>query len=176
MPLTQKQMIEELWAKSQIERVMTDLGRALDQQDWALYRQCLADTIDVDFERTLGFKEIRIDADTWVELVRNLIGHVRTHHSFSNYAIDLDGDQARANIQLVARHWRSTDYGASEFNQYGWYENRFVREEGKWKLRRLLHTHRWTSGNGALFGNPTEETAALLGRVFCETNLIPCDE
>lgn len=170
--VSQSEMIETLWAKSQIERLMTDLGRAIDRGDWALYRRCFADEIDINFERTLGFPEIRCDADTWVGLAEHLLTPVRRHHQFSNYAIDLDGDRAEAIIYLVARHWRASDNGSSEFVQNGWYENRFVRVDGEWKLSRLFHTHQWTSGNGALFGVPTEEAAALLKQVFCEANRI----
>lgn len=166
------EMIETLWAKSLIERRMTDLGRALDFRNWSLYRSCFTDTVCINFQRTLGFPEIRVDADTWTRLAELLLANVRTHHQFSNYATDLNGDQAEAIIYLVARHWRSTDDGSSEYTQNGWYENRFTRIGGDWKINRLLHTHRWTSGNGGLFGMPSGEAGALLGQVFCEANRI----
>ena len=168
----QSEMVEELWAKSKIERLMTDLGRALDRGDWRLYRRCFADRVNINFERTLAFPEISVDADLWVSLAEHLLTPVRTHHQFSNYAIDLRCDTAEAIIYLVARHWKASDNGSSEFVQNGWYENGFVRLGGEWKVSRLLHTHQWTSGNGALFGTPTAEAAALMQRVFCEENRV----
>ncbi len=165
-------MLQELWDKSQIERLMTNLGRAIDVGDWALYRRCLADQIDVNFERSTGFPEIRVDADTWIRLVELLLSPVRRHHQFSNYAIDLSGDKADAVVYLVARHWRSTDGGASEFIQNGWYENKFARIDGDWKITRLLHTHQWLSGNSGLFGTPSPQAAQLMNRVFAEENRV----
>ena len=166
------QMVQALWAKAEIERLMTDLGRALDRCDWELYRCCLTDPIDVNFERSLGFPEIRVGRDLWVRLAEALLAPVKTHHQFSNYAIDLNEGKANAVVYLVARHWRATENGSSEYNQNGWYENRFVQIEGKWKLSRLLHTHQWTTGNAGLFGTPSPEAEKLLKEVFCDENRI----
>jgi hypothetical protein len=174
--LSLEDKVEALWSRAGIEKVMTDLGRSLDQQDWPLYRSCFGDTVDINFERTLGFKEVRVDADTWTRLAEQLLTSVRTHHTFSNYAIELDGDRASATIYLVARHWAATDNGSSEFIQNGWYKNRFVHVGGEWKVSRLLHTHQWTSGNGALFGAPSPAGAALMQQVFCEANIVPESE
>ena len=136
-------------------------------------RSCLTDPVDINFERTLGLPEVRVSADKWVRLAELLLTPFRLHHQFSNYAIDVDGDHATGIIYLVAKHWQSTDNGFSEFIQNGWYDNRFVRVDGRWKVSRILHTHQWNSGNGALIAHPPTEAQALLREVFSEANRVP---
>ena len=51
---SREQMIETLWTRAEIERVMLNFGRALDVGDWKLYRSCFADRFKVNFERLIG--------------------------------------------------------------------------------------------------------------------------
>jgi hypothetical protein len=165
-------MIEFLWGKYQIEKVMIDLARAIDRGEWALYRRCLADEINVNFQRTTGFPEIRVNADLWTRCAELLLAPVRRHHMFSNFSVSINGDMAEATVYLVARHWKATDNGSSEFIQNGWYENRFARINGEWKITRLLHTHQWVSGNGALLNNSDPEAMKVMQQVFSKENCV----
>ena len=164
--------VDILWARAEIERVMLDFGRALDLGDWPLYRRCFADALDVDFERLTGHPEVRVDADLWTRFAELILRPVRRHHQYSNFSATIDGDQAHATIYMVARHWRATEFGASEYVQNGWYENRFTRISGVWKITRLRHTFQWISGNGALFDFSEPELARVMTRVFTAENLV----
>jgi hypothetical protein len=166
------QMVEALWARAEVERVMLDFGRALDTGDWPLYRSCFADRFRVNFERLTGQPEVHVDADLWTRFAKVILSPVRRHHQYSNFKATIDGDRAEAIIYMVARHWKPTEGGSCEYTQNGWYENSFARIDGQWKITRLLHTYQWISGNGALFDFTDPELIQIMGEVFAEKNRV----
>jgi SnoaL-like domain len=172
MSISQAQMIETLWARSQIEAVMLRFGRALDLGDWKAYRSCFADRFRVNFERMTGQPEVWVDADLWTRFAELILTPVRRHHQYSNLTVSLDGDKATAVIYMVSRHWKSTDTGTSENAQIGWYENTFAQIHGEWKITRLLHTYQWISGNGALFDYSDPQLVAATAKVFAPENRV----
>ncbi len=165
-------MIETLWTRAQIERVMLNFGRALDVGDWKLYRSCFTDRFRVNFERLTGQPEVYVDADLWTRFAEVILSPVRRHHQYSNFAATIEGDKATAIIYMVARHWKSTDSGAAEYTQNGWYENSFECIGGQWKITRLLHTYQWVSGNGGLFDFSDPELVKVMGQVFDPKNRV----
>jgi hypothetical protein len=169
---SQAEMIEILWTRSEIERVMLNFGRALDIGDWKLYRSCFTDRFQVNFERLTGQPEVYVDADLWSRFAEVILSPVRRHHQYSNFSASIDGDRATAVIYMVARHWKSTDSGAAEYTQNGWYENSFARIDGQWKITRLLHTYQWVSGNGGLFDFSDPELVKIMGQVFAAENRV----
>jgi hypothetical protein len=166
------QMIETLWTRAEVERVMLNFGRALDLGDWKLYRSCFADRFRVNFERLTGQPEVYVDADLWTRFAELILSPVRRHHQYSNFSATIDGDRASAVIYMVARHWKPTDSGAAEYTQNGWYENSFARIDGQWKITRLLHTYQWVSGNGGLFDFSDPELVKVMGQVFAAENRV----
>ena len=167
-----EQMLEALWAKSQIEQVMLNFGRALDLGDWRLYRSCFTDQIRVDFQRLTGHPEVTVDANLWTRFAEIILTPVRRHHQYSNLSVTLDGDRAQAIIYMVASHWKASDTGAAEYVQNGWYDNSFQRIDGDWKITRLVHTYQWISGNGGLFDFSDPELVAVMQRVFAKEHRV----
>jgi hypothetical protein len=165
-------MIETLWARAEIERVMLNFGRGLDLGEWKLYRSCFADRFKVNFERLTGCPEVYVDADLWTHFARVILSPVRRHHQYSNFSAIIDGDKADAVIYMVARHWKPTDAGSAEYTQNGWYENSFERIGGEWKITRLLHTYQWVSGNGGLFDFSDPELVKTMSQVFAPKNRV----
>ena len=169
---SREQMIETLWTRAEIERVMLNFGRALDVGDWKLYRSCFADRFKVNFERLTGQPEVYVDANLWTRFAELILSPVRRNHQYSNFCATFDGDHASAVIYMVARHWKATDAGAAEYTQNGWYENSFARIDGQWKITRLLHTYQWVSGNGGLFDFSDPELARVMGQIFAAENRV----
>ena len=166
--MTDADKLALLWDERVITRTMLAFGRALDTGDWQLYRSTFTDTILVDFKRLTGSDEVRVSADDWTEFAENILTPVRRHHVYSNFAIDVDGDRAFAIVYMTARHWKATDLGVSEYNQYGWYDVHFVRQDGRWLIARIKHDFQWVSGNNALFDMTEPKLTAAMGRVFCD--------
>ena len=166
------QMIETLWARSQVEAVMLRFGRALDVGDWPAYRSCFADRFRVNFERLTGQPEVYVDADLWTRFAEVILSPVRRHHQYSNLTVSVEGDRAEAVIYMVARHWKATDSGSSEYTQIGSYENTYGYSEGQWKITRLLHTYQWVSGNGGLFDFGDPQLVKIMAQVFAPENRV----
>jgi hypothetical protein len=170
--LTLEQKIEALWTRSEIEKVMLNFGRALDLGDWPLYRSCLADRLQVDFERLTGNPEVYVDADLWTRFAEVILSPGRRHHQYSNFSVTVHGDTAEALIYMVCRHWKPTDTGAPEYVQNGWYENSFARLNGQWKMTRLVHKFQWITGNGGLFDFSDPQLIKIMGQVFAPENRV----
>ena len=153
-----------------ITKTMLNFGRALDVGNWPLYRSTFTDTILVDFKRLTGSDEIQVSADDWTTFAELILTPVRRHHVYSNFHIDVEGDRAFAVVYMTARHWKATDLGVSEYNQYGWYDVHFVREGGTWLIARIKHDFQWVSGNNALFDMSEPGLAASMAKVFSDAN------
>lgn len=154
-----------------VKKVMLRFGRSLDLGDWSGYRSCFTDQLRVDFERLTGFPEVLVDADEWTRFAELILSPVRRHHVYTNFHIDVAGDVARGVWYMTARHWKATDLGASNYNQYGWYNADFVRLNGEWKMSYVKHDFQWVEGNNALFDMAEPALAASVSLVFSPDNI-----
>lgn len=154
-----------------ITGVILRFGRSLDLGDWPGYRSCFTDSMLIDFERLTGVPKVRVDADDWTRFAELILSPVRRHHVYSNFDIKPDGDRASAVWYMTARHWKSTDLGSSIYNQYGWYDADFVRQNGEWKMSYVKHDFQWVDGNNALFDMAEPELAASMAKVFSAENI-----
>ncbi len=167
MPLTAEMKVELLWDKHAIAELMLQFGRALDRKDWASYRSCLADRLEVDFQKLTGFAPVETDSGLWTEFAEVALAPWLTHHQYSNTSISVRGDHAQATVYMVARHSFTSD--SRRWNtQYGWYENQFERCEGGlgWRITRLGHHFQWLSGEPDLLDATNEKLTTLVTRIF----------
>ncbi len=165
-------IIKQLWDERMVKSVILKFGRALDTGIWSNYRACFLDEINIDFQRLTGSPEIRISADLWTRFADMFLSRVRRHHLYSNFDITVDGDCARATVYMIARHWKSTDRGASYNNQYGWYDFSLERRSQGWFISRVKHDFQWVDGNEALLAVHEPELMEMMGRIFCEDNFV----
>lgn len=155
-----------LWDERAITNTMLRFGRSLDLGDWEACRSCLSDQLEVDFERLTGFPPVHAPAEALTDFGECILSPMRRHHVYSNFSIRLDGDSATAIVYMTARHWKATDLGASDYNQYGWYEVGFARTGEDWHITRLKHDFQWVDGNNALFEMNDPKVVAAIGRLF----------
>jgi hypothetical protein len=154
-----------------IIKVMLRFGRSLDRGDWAGYRSCFTDQINVDFERLTGVPEIRVSADDWTRFAELILSPVRRHHVYSNFDADIEGDRAFLLTYMTARHWKSTDLGASVYNQFGWYNAWFERRGEEWKIAFIKHDFQWVDGNNSLLDTNAPELRSQMEKVFSPANI-----
>jgi hypothetical protein len=154
-----------------VQKVMLRFGRSLDTGDWAAYRSCFTDLVNIDFKRLTGQDEVRVSADLWTRFAEQILSPVRRHHVYTNWDISVNGDKAYALVYMTARHWKASDLGGPEYNQYGWYDAWFVRSGGHWLINRIKHDFQWTSGNNAMFDTSEPELAKTMGQVFTQANM-----
>jgi SnoaL-like domain len=168
--MTNEEKLLELWEDKQVARVMLRFGRALDTGDWAAYRSCFTDQVNIDFKRLTGQDEVRVSADLWTRFAEQILSPVRRHHTYTNWDIRVDGDRAYALVYMTARHWKATDLGGSENTQYGWYDVWFERAGDGWLINRVKHDFQWVAGNDALLVTQDPELGATMQEVFTAEN------
>ncbi len=169
--MTDAEKIALMWEERAIIKVMLKFGRSLDIGDWPGYRSCFTDTILVDFKRLTGFDTVKVSADEWTRFAELILSPVRRQHVYSNFDIRIDGDRAFAITYMTARHWKSTDLGSSNYNQFGWYDTWFVRQDDVWKISHIKHDFQWVDGNNAMFDMSEPELARIAQSVFSEANI-----
>ena len=169
--MTNEEKLLELWEDKQVAKVMLRFGRALDTGDWAAYRSCFTDQVNIDFKRLTGQDEVRVSADLWMQFAEQILSPVRRHHVYTNWDISVDGDHAYALVYMTARHWKASDMGASEYNQYGWYDVWLERSSDRWLINRIKHDFQWVSGNNGMFDMSEPDLANTMGQVFTEDNM-----
>jgi SnoaL-like domain len=133
-----------------VDRYLISLDTAeLPDRDLAWYRRIFTEDVRLCFpigERTglAGLPEFQRAARlTWQV----------THHVSANHVIDLDGDSARARIQLVGTHveYDTSTSGidnAHRMDMGGYYELTAVRTETGWRIDYLNFVVTWLSGGG----------------------------
>lgn len=169
--MTNEEKLLELWEDKQVSKVMLRFGRSLDTGDWAAYRSCFTDLVNIDFKRLTGMPEVRVDADLWTLFAEQILSPVRRHHVYTNWDVSVDGDRAYALVYMTARHWKGTDLGASDYTQYGWYDVWLERAGDAWLINRIKHDFQWVEGNNALLDTSEPELSRTMARVFCQENI-----
>jgi len=133
----------------------------IDTRDWALLRSAMADELELDFTSWRGGRSLdlfpsvkRIKADDWIEGVRrSMSGFSATHHLLG---LPLrtpggDADHVRVRTHVQATHFLPNEFGDSTFVAGGYYDNRFVRDGGAWRIDQLKLVVLWSTGNRFVF-------------------------
>jgi hypothetical protein len=169
--MTNEEKLTALWDERQVMKVMLRFGRALDTGNWASYRSCFTDPVNIDFERLTGQPEVRIGADLWTKFAEQILSPVRRHHTYSNWHVTVEGDRAYALVYMTARHWKPNERGSAHNTQYGWYDVWFERMSGdEWLINRIKHDFQWVDGNDALLDVHDPELGKTMQEIFQEKN------
>ena len=125
--------------RAAIERVLFDYCSGIDRCDEELLRSVYHPGAYDDhgvFKGDAGdFVTFALDSLRTMDLA--------TQHLVSNIRIDLDGDTARVESYLVARHVRDTDGGRQLLTFGGRYLDGFDRRGGVWKIAHRLVVVDW---------------------------------
>ncbi|HVQ93818.1 MAG TPA: nuclear transport factor 2 family protein [Mycobacteriales bacterium] len=160
--LSTDEMVRELYDRQQITDVMLRFGRGLDLHDWDMYAATLADPFEVNFFDLTGRQPAVTTPDVWAKFASACLEPLAVYHQYSNFHINLHGDEADGVFYFTARHRLPNKHGDDHYTQYGWYENSFRREASGWKISKLKHGFQWCDGNPLLidFTNPDWQRAA----------------
>ncbi len=132
-------MLARLVDRQAIVDVFNDYARGVDTRDEALYRSCFADELDLDMWG--GDGPTTSTAEDWVTKAFAAVSSFETtQHIITNHQIEIDGDRAFARAYLQAQHWNPDN----AMLVGGFYENDFVRVEGRWRICKLCLKVTWT--------------------------------
>lgn len=140
-------------------------AKALDENDWNLYRQCLAERITADYHDA-GLDSVDVDADIWTNFVRAAVSPQKTVHFFTNFQVDVEGTKASCRLNHQSSHYVATPHGDSSYIQRGTYTTELVLEAGRWMLTKVVHRIAFATGNPSLAGPPSEEMQAALRKIY----------
>jgi SnoaL-like protein len=132
--------------KAQIAEVLIRYATGIDFKDWALFRTCWTDAVDIDYGDLGRFT----NADEFTTLMTQIHdGMGQTYHRISNPVIDVDGDRATARSYVFAQLMAIPDDPASWIDALGHYDDELARTPYGWRIgKRTTHIARVRSGAG----------------------------
>lgn len=115
-------------------RIVDQIDRAVDAQDWERARGYFADRVRVDFSSLSGQPEITIPAgDLIAGWAGNLKGSKTSLHLRTNHDVAIDGD--RATVKSNGYAWnRMEGNGDPLWEVWGTYTAEMVRSNGGWEV------------------------------------------
>jgi ketosteroid isomerase-like protein len=115
-----------------LQDVMAAYAAGVDERDFARYRDCFADGVEV-----VGFTREPIRGiGAWLDFVaKALENYVATQHLLSLQHATIDGDRAHARTDVQATHFLASPRGAI-MTIWATYESDFARLDGRWRIAR----------------------------------------
>lgn len=145
--------LERLLDHADISAVQLRYATGTDSRDWALFRSCFTDEVEVDFSDGFGQPVVRVSADEWVRgTAPRMESFTATQHMITNLVITFDDDDHATCVAYVrASHHRPNSTGDSDQTVYGYYTNRFRRTPSGWRIAAVKLTPLWMTGNFGIF-------------------------
>ncbi|GAB3477144.1 hypothetical protein GCM10027440_11210 [Nocardiopsis coralliicola] len=145
--------LARLLDRADIVGVQLRYATGTDTRDWALFRSCFTDEVEIDFSDSFGQPPARMPADAWVAATApRMESFTATQHMITNPVVVFDGDdRAICTSYVQAAHHRPGGPGGSEAVVHGTYTNRFERTPQGWRIAAVRLTVHWMTGNAGLF-------------------------
>lgn len=127
-----------------IQDVIVTYAASVDDQDFAAYRACFTDDIELE-----GFaREPVKGAEAWMAFVVDALSPWRaTQHMLGVPKIEIEGDTASMRTDVQACHFPK-DAEAKAFILWATYESKLVRTESGWRIRHHRLVPRATKFDG----------------------------
>jgi len=157
---TNRMTLEELLDRQAIIDVVQRYASGVDSRDWALFRSCFCEEIEVDLSSWNGQPASRMRAEHWVAGVKaGLTGFDATQHISSNHGVTLDRHRAACTSYVRATH--SLEGECCVLG--GYYDNELVRTEDGWRIEQCKLTVTWTEGPQEIFERAAQRYAESNG-------------
>lgn len=127
-----------------ISAVKARYCRLLDTKDWSGFAALLTEDFELDVSEGTSVPVIR-GRDAAVKQIRSSVASARTAHQVHSPEIMLDGAN-RAQViwamqdRVVWGEEQAARIGRSGLTGYGHYHERYVRQDGEWKIAALRLT------------------------------------
>ena len=127
-----------------ISAVKARYCRLLDTKDWSGFAALLTEDFELDVSEGTSVPVIR-GRDAAVKQIRSSVASARTAHQVHSPEITLDGAN-RAQViwamqdRVVWSEEQAARIGRSGLTGYGHYHERYVRQDGEWKIAALRLT------------------------------------
>lgn len=126
-----------------ISQVILAYATAIDNRDWALFRQCFTNELMADYG-DFGCWQTLDQFAGFMEQIHRDLG--ATMHRISNIVVSLDVEtaQAKSYVDAVLMPGGS---GGQPHRAMGYYDDELVTVDGCWKIKRRIFTLVYSSSN-----------------------------
>jgi 3-phenylpropionate/cinnamic acid dioxygenase small subunit len=139
-----------LEAQLAISKVKARYCRLLDTKDWAGFGALFTEDVVLDVSEGTSVPVMR-GRETALQQVQAMIGSARTVHQVHTPEIDVQGDEAHVIWAMQDRVvWDEPRRGLASITGYGHYHERYVRQNGEWKIASLKLTRLHIDAQSAL--------------------------
>jgi hypothetical protein len=131
---TLEQRVHQVEDRLEIERLLLEYGRTLDNRDFAAYSKLFA--VNGEWKGALGtFTGPAAIQAAMEKIFANAAGDIprgKNFHVMSNFIIQLDGDRAKASSVFI---FYKMDGNKPVAEVAGRYEDTLIRENGVWRFQ-----------------------------------------
>jgi hypothetical protein len=145
--LTEK--IQYLLDKEAIQQIRFQWGEALDLKNWAQFEGLFTEVIETDF-RVWGIEPQPVPKAYFVSMfAQGSFRHedLKTQHIYSNFRIDIDGDNATSVCNFLGQHHILNFEGGEDYCLRGEYSDGLIRTDEGWKINRVSLKIFFQTGN-----------------------------
>jgi 3-phenylpropionate/cinnamic acid dioxygenase small subunit len=129
----------------------------LDAKDWAGAETCFAAEVETDYGDLRGTGPARIAAHAFVDLRRQALERLKTHHMTTNHLVTLDGDRATCQSAMLIHRLDPSRETDNTFDTLAHYTHTLARTAGGWQVTRVRQSVAWNRGNSAIHAGARPE-------------------
>jgi 3-phenylpropionate/cinnamic acid dioxygenase small subunit len=129
----------------------------LDAKDWAGAETCFAAEVETDYGDLRGTGPARIAAHAFVDLRRQALERLKTHHMSTNHLVTLDGDRATCQSAMLIHRLDPSRETDNTFDTLAHYTHTLARTAGGWQITRVRQSVAWNRGNSAIHAGARPE-------------------
>jgi hypothetical protein len=139
--------------RTQISECVIRYAMALDNTDWDLFVDTIADPIYIDFSDWSGMEARSWGRQEWCDFARDVLtGFDSRQHLSPNHVIDFaSDDEATCTSYMFAQHLLRGAPGGDFFLMRGSYTNVLQRKPGGWEIKSMTQHFSWGEGNEDIF-------------------------
>lgn len=135
----------QLTDREQIQEMMARYALALDKKDYDGVAACFTADAEIVYA---GYSGTLKGHDVIIAHMKHAIEPLdATQHLFTNFLIDVDGDDAQLTCYIIAQHVRKGTPGGDFYLAGGRYELKLKRDGGAWKMAWGAPQQLWGDGN-----------------------------
>jgi len=136
--------------RDEIRATVIRFATSLDLKDWRQCRSCFTDQIYTDYSALRGDPPAIVSADDFVELRRQALSDLLTHHVSTNHSIELNGDEATCISGMVIYRRVPDDADGTAFDTHCIYTHTLVRTPDGWKISKVKQQILWNTGDARI--------------------------
>jgi hypothetical protein len=140
--------------KFEIIDLILRFAYALDQQNWSMLRDCLADQVDADYAALRGETRHIVSADDFVSKRSKDLSGLKTQHISTNHLVSVQTEnQAECTSCFLIHRLDPTRMpDGNTYDTAGHYVHGLAHAKQGWRIDRIKQTVLWSRGNPDIHG------------------------